>query len=84
MDFEDFGAKGSRKVRIETIFARKIAIGVISGPVRGVGGSWNLSMVKSRANVWQIYGKCMAKSMRIPRLSSEAKSGKSLKIVENR
>ena len=51
MDFEDFGAKTTRKVRIGTIFAGKVALGAIFGPVLEGEGGWNLSIVKSMANV---------------------------------
>ena len=33
MDFEDFETKTTRKVRIGAIFARKVALGAIFGPV---------------------------------------------------
>ena len=84
MDFEDFGAKTTRKVRIAEIFAGNVLVEAIFGARFGGVGAlvilpgkmWGKSGANSRA-------KCRAKSMAIPRLISEAKFRKSLEIVEN-
>ena len=88
MDFEDFGAKTLRKVRIAAIFAGKMLLEAIFGARFGGVGAlvilpgkmWGKSGANSRA---KCRAKCRAKSMAIPRLISEAKSRKSLEIVEN-
>ena len=60
MDFDDFEAKTTRKVRIEANFACNVLLEAILGPVLE-GGAWNLSTLKSGANLrqnpGQIYGK---------------------------
>ena len=89
-------AETVRNVRIAAIFAGKVLLEVIFGRVsRGWGprlayaakwgGKWG---AKSRAkSMAKSTAKCMAnsgaKSMAIPRLISEAKSGKSFEIVED-
>ena len=49
-------AKTRRKVRIGAIFACKVLLEAIFGPVLGVWGPWNLSTLKSGANLGQIPG----------------------------
>ena len=50
MDFDDFEAKTTRKVRIEANFACNVLLEAILGPVLE-GGAWNLSTLKSGANL---------------------------------
>ena len=80
MDFEDFETKTTRKVRIGAIFACKVLLEAIFGTVLRGWGPWLAYPVKWGAK-WG--AKSMAKSMAIPRLISEAKSRKSLEIVED-
>ena len=48
MDFEDFGAKTTRKVRIGAIFACKVLLEAIFGPVQKwpsrAGSGWGLGL----------------------------------------
>ena len=77
------GAKTPRKVRIGAIFACKVLLEAIFGPVlggRGGGKLWGLWAGHSTPNSTP---NSMANSRAIPRLISEAKTRKSLEIVEN-
>ena len=92
MDFEDLGAKRLRKVRMADILAGKVlleaifrarfggvgALVILPGKMWGKSGAD--SRAKSRANS---RANSRAKCRAIPRLISEAKSRKSVKIVEN-
>ena len=87
MDFEDFGATTTRKVRIGTIFARKVLLEAIFGAVLGGWGPWLAYAAKWGAKWGAKSGakwraKSTPKSMAIPRLISEVKSRKSLEIME--
>ena len=82
------GAKRLRKVRIAAIFAGKVLLEAILGTVLRGWGPWLAYAAKWGAK-WgakstpKTMPKSMAKSMAIPRLISEAKSRKSLEMVEN-
>ena len=77
-----------RKVRIAAIFAGKVLLEAISGTVLRGWGPWLAYAAKWGAK-WgakstpKSMPKCTPKSMAIPRLISEAKSRKSLEIVED-
>ena len=81
------GAKTLRKVRIAAIFAGKMLLEAIFGARFGGVGAlvilpgkmWGKSGANSTPNC---RATCRTNSMAIPRLISEAKSRKSVKIVE--
>ena len=91
MHFEDLGAKTLRKVRIAAIFARNVAFGAISGPVRGgvgalefiypkIRGKSTQSRANSMANLGKIYGKFYGKIYPNP---TTHLGGQIPKILEN-
>ena len=94
MDFEDFGAKTLRKVRIAAIFAGKVLLEVIFGPVfLGGGGGGGYGGANGRGNGGQnggqIYGKIYPKIY--PKIYGKIYGnptthlgGQIQKIVENR